>query len=192
MNKICPFLVLLIISGIFFVSCDKNELADYELPIRSELPLYSYTIDTLKYESKKDYLKELVNSDPFVIRSENELQAFFDEMDELSDTNALKALPEYTSFDFSKHTVILKLFYQIYHPEKLIRTESHFFSKGYLSDQFIAEGYSYYYNLVCSFEAHQLDNDGFFLSVSGIVVDKIPANEKVTSVVSFGLTPSKE
>lgn len=182
-----PVLVLLIAS-IFFVSCDKNEVADHELPIRSKLPLYSCTIDSMVYEAKKENFKELDTIDPFIIQSEDDLLAFFGKVDELLGENALATLPEYTSFDFLKHTVVLKFFFHRYDPEKYIKTESHFFSKGYLSDQFKSAGYSYYYSDISLFKAHLLDDDGFFLSLSGIVVDKIPDDKKIVTNVGFTVT----
>ncbi|MDR2919787.1 MAG: hypothetical protein LBV72_10540 [Tannerella sp.] len=178
-------LILLLIADILFVSCNKSEVADHVLPIRSELPLYSYTIDSEKFEGKIDNIEELVTADPFIIQSEEELQAFFDKVDELLGTNPLRTLPEYTTFNFLKHTVILKFFFHGYHPSKLRETESYFFSKDYLSDQFKSEGYSYYYSQICSFKAHHLDDDGIFISLSGIVVDKIPNDKKVMGVINF-------
>lgn len=183
-----PVLVLLLIACILFISCDKNEVDDYELPIRSQLPLYSYAIDSLKFKGKEDAFKVLTTTDPFIIQSEDDLQAFFDKVDDFFGDNARATLSEYTSFDFSKHTVILRFFFNRYHPDSYIKITSRFFSKDYLSDQYKSEGYSYYYSDLFSFKAHVLDDDNLFLSLSGIVVDKIPDGKKIVTAVGFYVT----
>lgn len=193
--KMKPFVILvqLLFAGILFFSCNESEIIDNSLPIRSELPLCRYTYSSLD-SANKEAVNDLLRRDAIVIRSEADLEDCLNEIENFYDKDFREKYPEYTSVDFSKHTMIVHYFGDPYYPVNFISSKSYFYDRDHVSDLHKSENYSYYYLQCRNYysESTVSDEKRPLIYISGIVVDKIPDNEKVTSVVSFGLTPPKE
>lgn len=186
-------LMQLLFAGILFFSCNESEIIDNSLPIRSELPLCRYTFNSIDSANKED-VNDLLGRGAIVIRSETDLEDCLNEIENFYDKDFREKYPEYTSVDFSKYTMIVHYFWDPYYPVNFISSKSYFYDRDHVSDLHKSEDYSYYYLQRRNYysESTVSDEKRPLIYISGIVVDKIPDNEKVTCIVSFGLTPPKE
>ena len=188
-----PVLVLLLIAGILFFSCNESEIINNSLPIRSELPLCRFTLNSLD-SIDKDTKHDLLSREAYVIQSEANLEAYLTEIETYYDKDFRKKYPEYTSVDFSKYTMIVHSFLDPCGPQNFISSKSSFYDRDNVSDNYKSEDCFYYWLHYRSYYSGSdvLDETPPLIYISGIVVDKIPANEKVMSAVTFGLTTSKK
>lgn len=193
--KMKHFVILaqLLFTGVLFFSCNKSEVIDNSLPIRSELPLCRYTLSSID-STNKEAAYDLLKQDAIVIQSDADLEDCLNEIETFFDKDFRNKYPEYSSVDFSRYTMIVHSFWDPYNPANLVRSKSYFYNRDNVSDQYKSESASYYYLQNREYYAESNVSDERFplIYISGIVVDKIPENEKVTTVVGFGLiTPKK-
>jgi len=182
-------LILLSVINLLFISCSKNDFVDYGLPIYAELPLNTYSLEAFEDEHMKAIIKDdLLGSDPFIINSDAELQTFLNKIEELLDRNFSINNPEYTSFDFSKYTVILKPTIQAYQPDEIMKEESRFYSCDYMAEDLREEGYFYYYTQRYLCSGSIKDDVLPSICLSGIVVDKIPEGEKIKTFITLSVS----